>query len=187
MALVQYNDSRPESAIGKLSNEKTIKLMMKNLLLAILAAGLMAGCSSEPSKPATAEKPQPKAPPQAITGSTAFFKCYISARGWAPAAQPYRVEPPPGPDSNSRAGRAAPATVERFWGWKSRPCGSIANRTKHWLGSILGECMRTCFRATWWVEAQENPAPEGRTSLAQRFSAGKRRRHMIQVPEGRPK
>ncbi len=82
--MVQYNDSRPESAIGKLSNEKTIKLMMKNLLLAILAAGLMAGCSSEPSKPATAEKPQPKAPPQAITGSTAFFKCYISARGWAP-------------------------------------------------------------------------------------------------------
>ena len=41
---------------------------MKNLFVAILAAGLMAGCSSEPGKPATAETPQPQAP-EAITGS----------------------------------------------------------------------------------------------------------------------
>ncbi|MGA7294569.1 MAG: hypothetical protein WBW53_03215 [Terriglobales bacterium] len=51
----------------------------------------MAGCSSEPSKPATSETPQPKAP-EAITGNSAFYKCYISARGWAPDAQPYRAE-----------------------------------------------------------------------------------------------
>ncbi len=51
----------------------------------------MAGCSSEPSKPITAEKPQPKAPEE-ITGSSAFYKCYASARLWAPDAQPYRVE-----------------------------------------------------------------------------------------------
>ncbi len=76
-------------------------MKMKNLFVSILAAGLMAGCSSEPSKPATAEKPQPKAP-QAITGSSAFFKCYISARGWAPDAQPYRVESHPEADSKGR-------------------------------------------------------------------------------------
>src|SRR6202140_1880006 len=70
---------------------------MKKLFVAILAAGLiltlilMAGCSSEPGKPAASETPQPKAP-EAITGSSAFFKCYISARIWAPDAQPYRVE-----------------------------------------------------------------------------------------------
>jgi hypothetical protein len=64
---------------------------MKKLFVAILAAGLMAGCSSEPSKPITAEKPQPKAPEE-ITGSSAFYKCYASARLWAPDAQPYRVE-----------------------------------------------------------------------------------------------
>src|ERR1019366_10589542 len=34
-------------------------------------------------------------------------------------------------------------------------------------------CVRTRFRAIRWNEAQESPAPEGRTSLAQRFSAGK--------------
>jgi hypothetical protein len=32
---------------------------------------------------------------------------------------------------------------------------------------------------------RENPAPEGRTKLAQHFSAGKREK-AIQVPEGRP-
>jgi hypothetical protein len=69
------------------------KSLMKKLFVAILAAGLigMAGCSSGPTKPAPAEIPQPKAP-EATTGSAAFFKCYISARIWAPDAQPYRVE-----------------------------------------------------------------------------------------------
>ena len=75
------------------------------VVVAILAAGLMAGCSSEPSKPATAEKPQPKAP-EAITGSSAFYKCYISARGWAQDAQPYRVESQPAADSKGRDGKA---------------------------------------------------------------------------------
>jgi hypothetical protein len=83
--------------------------IMKKLIAAILAAGLtlIAGCSSEPSKPAPpAEKPQPK-PPEQITGSAAFYKCYISARGWAADAQPYRVESEPTTDSKGRDGKAA--------------------------------------------------------------------------------
>src|SRR5258708_36843274 len=81
---------------------------MKKLFVAILAAGLafMAGCSSEPVKPSTAGTPQPKAP-EAITGSSAFFKCYISARIWAPDAQPYRAESHPEPESKGRDGKAA--------------------------------------------------------------------------------
>jgi len=80
---------------------------MKKLVVAvaILAAGWMAGCSSEPSKPVTAEKPQPKAP-ETTTGSGAFFKCYISARGWAGDAQPYRVESQATPDTKGRDGKA---------------------------------------------------------------------------------
>ena len=81
------------------------KAMMKNLFVAILTAGFMAGCSSEPSKPATSETPKPKAP-EAITGSSAFYKCYISARGWAQDAQPYRVESHPEADSKGRDGKA---------------------------------------------------------------------------------
>lgn len=65
----------------------------------------MASCSSEPSKPAPAETPQPKAP-EAITGSNAFFKCFASARLWAPDAQPYRAESQPAPDSKGRDGKA---------------------------------------------------------------------------------
>jgi hypothetical protein len=63
---------------------------MKKFFVAILAAGL-AACSSEPAKQATSETSQPKAPEQ-VTGSSAFYKCYISARGWAQDAQPFRVE-----------------------------------------------------------------------------------------------
>ena len=65
----------------------------------------MSGCSSEPSKPATAEKPQPKAP-ETITGSSAFFKCYVSARGWAGDAQPYRVESHASADFKGQDGKA---------------------------------------------------------------------------------
>lgn len=64
----------------------------------------MLGCSSAPNPPA-AEKPQPKIP-EAITGSSAFYKCYISARGWAADVQPYRVESEPTNDSKGRDGKA---------------------------------------------------------------------------------
>jgi hypothetical protein len=78
---------------------------MKKLVVAILALGFMVGCSSEPSKPATAEKPQPK-PPEAITGSSALYKCYIPARGWAADAQPFRIESQITADSKGREGKA---------------------------------------------------------------------------------
>jgi hypothetical protein len=97
MAFVQYNDSRnndsrTNDSRTRFTTKKPKKPMKKPVVaLAILAAGLMAACSSEPAKPTTTETTQPKAP-EAITGSSAFFKCYISARGWATDAQGYRVE-----------------------------------------------------------------------------------------------
>jgi hypothetical protein len=78
---------------------------MTKIFVALLAAGLMAGCSSAPSKPAAPQTPQPK-PPEAITGSSAFYKCYASARLWAPDVQPYRVESQPTTDSKGRDGKA---------------------------------------------------------------------------------
>jgi hypothetical protein len=81
---------------------------MQKLFVAILAVGLIGitGCSSEPSKPATSEPPQPKAP-EAITGSSALYKCYIAARSWATDAQPYRAESQPTSDSKARDGKSA--------------------------------------------------------------------------------
>jgi hypothetical protein len=76
---------------------------MKKLFVAILTAAVMTGCSSEPSKPAASETTQPKAP-ETITGSSAFYKCYISARGWAPDAQPYRAESSQSKSGDGKAG-----------------------------------------------------------------------------------
>jgi len=78
---------------------------MRKISVAILALAFLAGCSSEPSKPAAAEKPQPKAP-EAITGESALYKCYVPARGWAPDAQPYRVESEITGDFKGRDGKA---------------------------------------------------------------------------------
>ncbi len=78
---------------------------MKKRLVVILSIAFLAGCSSEPSKPAATEKPKPKSP-EAITGTSAFYKCYIAARGWAPDAQPYRIESQPSADSNGRDGKS---------------------------------------------------------------------------------
>jgi hypothetical protein len=75
--------------------------------VAILAAGLtmLSACSSEPTKPAPTETPQPKAP-EAITGSSAFYKCYASARLWAPDAQPYSAQSAASADFKGHDGKA---------------------------------------------------------------------------------
>jgi hypothetical protein len=78
---------------------------MKKLFAAILAAGLMSACSSEPGNPAPAETPKPKAP-EAITGSSAFYKCYVSARLWSPDVQPYGAESAASADFNGQDGKA---------------------------------------------------------------------------------
>jgi hypothetical protein len=92
--MIRESQSERESSMKKLF-----------IAVAILAAGLMSACSSEPSKPAPAEKPQPKAS-EAITGSSAFYKCYASARLWAPDAQPYRAESHASADFKGQDGKS---------------------------------------------------------------------------------
>src|ERR1035441_3825971 len=53
--------------------------------------------------------------------------------------------------------------------WKSGPSGP---RKFHKISVGFSVCVRTGFRATGWDGAPQNPAPEGRPTLAQRFSAG---------------
>lgn len=71
-----------------------------------LAFLLLAGCNSEPAKPAATEKPQPK-PPELATARTAFGRTFISARGWARDAQPFRLESQTNSDSKGQEGRSA--------------------------------------------------------------------------------
>ena len=79
---------------------------MKKLLMATLALALMTSCSSETSKPAQTEKPQPK-PAELVSGRTAFQKLYVAARGWARDAQPYRLESSVTADSKGKDGKSA--------------------------------------------------------------------------------
>jgi hypothetical protein len=79
---------------------------MNKLLMAVLALTILTGCTSEPAKPAQTEKAQPKAT-EAVTGRAAFQKLYISARGWARDAQPYRLESQITADSKGKDGKSA--------------------------------------------------------------------------------
>src|SRR5579863_4683234 len=56
----------------------------------LVATMLLAGCTSEPSKPAES-KPEIKGP-ELLTGRSAFQKVFVAARGWAPDAKPYRLD-----------------------------------------------------------------------------------------------
>jgi len=79
---------------------------MKKLLWLVLAVSWLAGCSSSPTKTTPAEAPKPEGP-QLETGRAAFQKLYVSARGWARDAQPFRLESVPNSDSNGRDGKSA--------------------------------------------------------------------------------
>lgn len=98
---------------------------------AVLAAALLAlltACSSEPSKPAEALKPEPKGP-ELIAARSAFQKLYVAARGWNPDAKPYRIESVVTTDGNGHDGKCAI--------WKTS-FGSAAQRsakTYTWSGS----------------------------------------------------
>ena len=78
---------------------------MKKLLMAMLAVLLMTGCTSQPTTPTPAEKPQPK-PAEFVTGRVAFQKLMIAARGWARDAQPYRLESMITDDAKGKEGKS---------------------------------------------------------------------------------
>ncbi len=80
---------------------------MKKLLMAMLALTLLiiAGCSSEPSKPAPTEKPQPKAA-ELQTGRYAFQKLYIAARGWQRDSQPFQLASQVTADAKGKDGKS---------------------------------------------------------------------------------
>jgi hypothetical protein len=78
------------------------------LLLSV--ALLLAGCSSEPSKTSSENKPAPAAKPafqpSYETGREALQKMYISARAWAPDAKPYSLQSLATKDDNGQDGKA---------------------------------------------------------------------------------
>lgn len=76
---------------------------MTRIAVTCIALLLLTACSSSPKPAASAEsQPVPKAAPKAAeyeTGRVAFQKMYLSARGWAGDAQPFRLQSQFSPDA----------------------------------------------------------------------------------------
>jgi hypothetical protein len=111
---------------------------MNKLMLLFLLAGalLLGGCQSgggggstatTSTTPGTASKEKPAT--QTYTGREAFGRLFVSARGWAPDAQPYRLESVPTSDANGQDGKAA------IWRASFASPGRRAIRTFVWSGS----------------------------------------------------
>jgi hypothetical protein len=81
------------------------------LTAALIALAILAGCNSEPAKPAESAKPEPKAP-ELMTGRSAFYKAYIAARGWAADAKPFRIESSPTDEGTGQDGKWAIWRIE---------------------------------------------------------------------------
>jgi hypothetical protein len=73
---------------------------------ALILLSLLAGCSSEPEKPAEPAKPEVKGP-ELLTARSAFQKMFVAARGWNHDAQPYRIESIVTSDGNGHDGKWA--------------------------------------------------------------------------------
>lgn len=82
--------------------------MKKRLIAAsmLVVLALAAGCNSGGSKPA-AEEPKKAPETELATGREAFQKLYMSARGWAGDARPYRLQSLNPSDSDGHDGKAA--------------------------------------------------------------------------------
>jgi uncharacterized lipoprotein YajG len=79
---------------------------MRKLALVCLSALMLAGCSSnKPAESQSAAKPAPKQA-QYETGRVAFQKMYLSARGWAGDATPFRLQSQYTPDAPTVDGKA---------------------------------------------------------------------------------
>jgi hypothetical protein len=94
----------------------------------LLALALLAGCNSEPAKPAESAKPQPKAP-ELVTGRTAFYKAYIAARGWAADAKPFRIASMATDEGNGQDGKWA------IWRIEFASPSQRATKPYFWSGS----------------------------------------------------
>jgi len=129
--------------------------MRKTLAALTLAATIaLAGCSSEPekSKPeggAQAQKPA-AAKDEYETGRVAFQKAYISARGWAPDAKPYRLE--------SQYTKDAPVTQGKAGVWHT----------------VFASAQRSAAKPFVWsgVSAPDAPSPGVTPDAEEYWSAG---------------
>jgi hypothetical protein len=77
-------------------------------LVSALSLLFLAGCSEAPKRAAVEQQnPQGSAPPAPVSGATAFYKIFFSARVWAQDAQPVRVAEIDVDEVKAESGKAA--------------------------------------------------------------------------------
>ncbi len=98
---------------------------MTKFLIFALALLALAGCSSEPAKPAV---PVVK-PPEYVAGRTAFQKMFVASRGWNRDAQGFVLSSALTKDSNGHDGKSGV--------WQARFASPAKNTAKPytWCGS----------------------------------------------------
>jgi hypothetical protein len=99
---------------------------IRRFLPTIALTIVLAGCSSSPKpaeKPAEAKAEPPKV--ELLTGRVAFQKLFVTARSWAPDAQPFRLE--------SESAKQAPGTDGKAGVWR----GYFASASKRALKPYL--------------------------------------------------
>ncbi len=99
------------------------------IFAAVVLLTLLAGCSTEGSKPDTATKPEVKTP-ELLTGRSAFWKTLISARTWAVDVQPYRIESSTTKEANGHDGKWA------IWHAGFASPAKRATKPYMWSGSV---------------------------------------------------
>jgi hypothetical protein len=104
---------------------------MQKPSLPILIAGVLclAGCQSGGPPPEAGSQAPKSKPTQTYSGREAFQRLYVSARGWAGDARPYRLESRPTSDANGQDGRAA------VWRASFASAARGAIKTLVWSGS----------------------------------------------------
>ncbi len=77
---------------------------MKSSAIFLLLILALSGCTRQPQK--AAEQPA-VTPSELVTGRAALQKLYVAAHGWAPDAQPFRLESQPTKDAGGHHGKSA--------------------------------------------------------------------------------